>query len=392
MARSIIDFTELVTDYLIPVIRFVGHKDELFDALERIYPGLVHEREYSGAEANLVIFDKMPIRLLQPQLKLSADTAYIFALSTPDLLNDDGKKVLQNLNALTLVKPDREQLLWNVKVLLMINELSYTNGQSTFIDLMSINPDHRAEKSKLINAVLNRHSCMVTVPSDGYRDTLLQFLFDTAPKGSVPIYVDASRAQNDLFEKDRCNVVLASNDDELEAISLAIDGVSEDISILLFVTNSCSLTISSSRKMIPISLENSLDKTGIHLIAYWCAAIASHRTGKIEFFSNEYIEDIFTRCGHDPVEYRNKILSSTPQQEMPDSVLGEILETYQRLSLDSILGELERHILLRMKERCPKIEAASHSVGIPTVTFHKKNARLAKKPSLIEMFFPSKNV
>ncbi len=391
MARSIVDFTDLVTDYLIPVIRFVGHKDELFAALERIYPGLVHEREYSGGPANLVIFDQMPIPLLQPMLKLSADAAYLFALTTLDELPGDGNKVFQNLNAVTLVNPDEEIFLWNVRALLLINELSYTNGKSTFIDLLSLNATHRAAKSQFINAVISRDSCIVTVPSDRYREALLKFLFDTAPNRSKPIYVDASRAQSDLFEKDRYNIVFAENDDELTALSAVIDGTDDDIPILIFITYSCSRQMYSKRKMIPISLEDSLDEVGVHLIAYWCVGFVSHGTGKMVFYSKECIEDIYSNCKGDPAEYRRVILTNTPSHEMPDSTIEEILDSYQRLSLDSILSELERRILLRMKERCPRIEAASHSVGIPTVTFHKRNARLAKKLSLIDMFLPSRN-
>lgn len=392
MARSVLDFTELVTDHLIPIIRFVGHKDQLFDALERIYPGLVHEREYSGEGADLVIFDEMPVKLLHPQLMLPADTAYIFALSKLDVLPDADNSVLQNLNALTLVNTDPEQLLWNVKALLLMNELSYTNGLSTFVDLLSLNPVHRTAMSQLIDVVITRRSCIVEVPSEDYLDALIKFLFDSAPDSSTPVYVDISRAKSDLFDNERCNIIIAYSESDIHTISDVINEVEEYIPILLFTMSDCSMPHLPSRQMNSISLEDSLDMSGIHLVAYWCSSFASHWTGKVEFYTKEWVEEIFTRCENDPVHFRREILANKPQEEAPETPLEEILDTYQRLSLDSVLGELERRILLRMKERCPKIEAASHSVGIPTVTFHKRNARLAKKPNLLEMFSPSRDV
>lgn len=388
IVRSIDMFSEVVTRYLMPVIRFVGHKDDLFDALNRIYPGLVHEREYTGEPADLVIFDRLPIDLIGPTLQLTADAAYIFSLPKSDEQTLPSADVLRHLIALTLIDPEVDEFLWHVKALMLVKELAYSNGPSAFADLLSIDRVQKRALSRVIDAVLNARTCIVTVPSDEYRKVLLDFLFGAMPEVIAPVYIDASSMVLDLLEPDRYNVIsgVDINVFDLSAVVKVIERSREGCALMVIVTNRVAKQSKTAASVVAVSLE-SLAKRPVdaHLIAYWVAAWKSHESGRVTFYSTECINKLREKADNDPVELRRQLMKRAPRNNKPDETLLEVLDVYQRLSLDNILGETERQILLRLKELSPLVESASHAAGIPVVTFHKRTRRLANKTSLIEL-------
>ena len=101
VVRAIEAFSETVSHYLMPVIRFVGRRDETFEALNRLYPGLTHEKQFSGEPADLVVFDHLPTDLISPTLQLGAETAYIFHVQQLHQSLPSYSTELSGLNALT---------------------------------------------------------------------------------------------------------------------------------------------------------------------------------------------------------------------------------------------------------------------------------------------------
>lgn len=385
--RSIDSFAEVVTHYLMPVIRWVGHKDDLFEALSRVYPGLVHERKYSGEPADLVVFDELPLDLVTPTLELTADSAYLFCLQEKEPLLLGGSENLARLNALTLVSPDAEKFLWHVKALLLIKDLAYSNGEATFADLLSIDRQHRRALALVVDAVLGSRSCVVTVPSEGYKQVLLEFLFGAMPEIIAPVYIDPSSLVPELLAQDRFNIVTNTKLENIElSTQFAIESGVDKKRPLMFIATHNEPLETPEDGLFHISLEDWDDRLeDAHLIAYWVAAWRSHATGFVSFYTSECIESVNLKANHDPIDARQILMEQTPGAKEPDKALLEVMDTYQRLSVDNILGEAERQIMMKLKEHSPLVEAASHAAGIPLVTFHKRNRRLEQKANLLRL-------
>ena len=84
-------------------------------------------------------------------------------------------------------------------------------------------------------------------------------------------------------------------------------------------------------------------------------------------------------------------MESTPDEPSPTGTFGELLEVYQRLSIDSILDEAERQVLATLREHSSVVEAASYAAGIPKTTYYKRARRLAERNSLIKLLTSSRS-
>ena len=383
-------FAEGVAHYLMPTVRWVGSKrDERYETLARAYPGLLHEHTQPEKAADLVVFDRLPLDPLNTSDALSAESAYLFCLEAGTPLAPWLPDALERHTALTLLDPSAETMLWHAKALLLVRDLSYAVGPSGFPELLSIDRDHRHALAQLVDAVFKRRSCVVTVPSDDYRRTLLEFLFGAMPRRIAPVYIDASRFDPSQLATDRFNVV---GDGALSASDLSdlLDGAAarDRRCPLMFVRTDDAREVpkTTTTGMLELSLSGwSGRKADAHLLAYWAAAWHSHRSGIMTYHSAASIEGIRARAGHDPCVARKLLMESTPDEPSPPDALGELLEVYQRLSMDSILDEAERQIMSTLREHSPVVEAASYAAGIPTTTYYKRARRLAKRASLIKL-------
>ena len=383
-------FAEGVAQYLMPTVRWVGtRKDERFEALARAYPGLLHERTPSGEAADLVIFDRLPLDSLKTSDTLSAESAYLFCLEAGAPPAPWLPDALARHTALTLLDPSTETMLWHVKALLLMRDLSYAVGTAGYPELLSIDHDHRRALAQLVNAVFERRSCVVTVPSDDYRRTLLEFLFGAMPRNIAPVYIDASRFDPSQLVADRFNVV---SDGALtaSALSALLDGAAarDRRCPLMIVRTDDAREVPSTMMtgMLELSLGGwSEREADAHLLAYWAAAWHSHRNGIMAYHSDASIDGIRARAEHDPCVARELLMGLTPEASSPPDTLGELFEVYQRLSMDSILDEAERQIISTLRAHSPVVEAASHAAGIPTTTYYKRVRRLDKRASLIKL-------
>ena len=394
VVESIEAFAGDVAHYLMPTIRWVGHKDERFESLSRGYPGLIHERDPSGESADLVIFDRLPSDLLETPDRLSAESAYLFCLEPDAVLPPSLPDLLSRHVALTLLGPSTETLLWHTRALLLMRDLSYAVETSGFPELLSIDRDHRRRLATLVSAVLEGRSCIVTVPSADYRTALLDFLFGKMPDSIAPTYIDPSRFVPELLFRDRFNIVV---DDTLSLAELSVlaDAAADyerRCSLMIIRVGNARTESDPAADRLELSLTGWEErKDDAHLIAYWAAAWHSHLSGTVAYYSAASIEAIHARSGHDPCAARKLFMESRPDETSPDEALGELLELYQRLSMDSILDEVERQIMSRMREHSPVVEAASYAMGIPTTTYYKRVRRLSKRVSLIELLASSRS-
>lgn len=388
VVRSIETFADVVARYLMPVIRFVGHKDAHYESLERIYPGLIHERTHSGLDADLVIFDHHPEELLKQREQLSADSAYLFVLRSDEDPSPLASEALYHLNALTLITPEPDELLWHVRALLLLRDLSYSNGASVFPGLLSVDRERRHELSTLVDAVLTSNSCVVIVSSHEQRQELLDFLFGTIAEVIAPVHIDASAMIPEFLATDRFNVI-SSDDLSADSVTSMIRAVEVDVpycALMVIGMRGGAIDSSMFGDTVLLSLDRwGHDSSDAPLLAYWTAAWKSHQTGRFSFYASSVIEQARTHADSNHFIARRLLEDEMPSESTPDERLTEILKIYQRLSLDSILGETERRIMLNLREQSPVIEAASHAAGIPAVTWHKRARRLGEKTSLIEL-------
>lgn len=387
VVKAIESFAATIAHYLLPVIRFVGHRDERFAALAKLYPALTHEKRHSGDEADLVIFDHFPNELLEDPSALDADAAYLFCLESADELPRHPPGSLNRLNALSLVAPTIDELLRHVTAQLMVKDLSYGNGQSTFPELLSVDRDRRRALSGIVSDVLALRPSLITVPSQRSHDALIGFLFDAMDDAIAPVRIDGRAMEPALLASDRYNLVDGSAlaDDELAALFHAgIDGERPPLMVVR-VADACpaiALPEDVAIRSLGTAEPGELD---LQLQAYVVAARHSHRSGTVERYPTATVRDLLTRSGGDPFDARHPIDSPPSDESGPREGFDALLERYKRLSLDSILEEAERSIMRRLRERSPTVGAASHASGIPTVTWHKRTARLANKSSLIEL-------
>ena len=387
VVRAIEAFSETIAHYLMPVIRFVGRRDETFEALNRLYPGLTHEKQFSGKPADLVVFDHLPTDLITPTLQLGADSAYIFHVQRLHQSLPSYSTELSGLNALTLVEPELDVFLWHVKAMLLTRELSYSNGHAVFPELLSIDREQRHAMSLLVDAIVNRRSCVVQVPSNEHRDALLEFLFGSMDDLIAPEYVDADRIDLELMASDRFNIITPPGERELKPLVKAIEASERNPLVLIILVAGSAITLKLPGDMASVALSDLSERVvDAHVLAYWVAAWKSHASGQCAFFSAEVVRSASRNVKSDPAKLRQQLMSQAPRGKLPPEPFAQVLEVYQRLSLDDILGETERQIMLRLKELSPVVEAASHAAGIPLVTFHKRTRRLTDKSSLIELF------
>ena len=333
------------------------------------------------------MFDHLPTDLISPTLQLGAETAYIFHVQQLHQSLPSYSTELSGLNALTLIEPELDVLLWHVKAMLLIRELSYSNGDAVLPALLSIDREQRRAMSQLVDAIVNQCSCVVRVPSSGYRDALLDFLFGSMDELIAPEYVDADSIALELMAPDRFNIIMPRGEQGLESLVNALEMSERKPLVLIILVAGSANTSELSGSMPSVVLSDLSGRiVDAHVLAYWVSAWKSHASGRCAFFSAEVIRSASRKVKADPEKLRQQLMKRAPRGTVPTEPFAQALEVYQRLSLDDILGETERQIMLRLKELSPMVEAASYAAGIPLVTFHKRNRRLTDKSSLIELF------
>ena len=393
LIRSIDEFSSTVSRYLIPVLRFVGHKDVLFDGLIRQFAGLVHEKRFSGEPAHLVIFDHIPHELLSNGRSLTADTAYVFCLEEEETFTSEELSLLRNRIAVTLFKPELGELIWHIKALLVLQDLSFSNERSASIGLLSIDLAYRRAIGSVIASVFDKRSCLVSVSSKKVRATLVEFLFGSVPKSIAPLRIKGSTTAVDSLSTERISLV----DDSalsLSELTLLYQEAKEQHpkpQLMAIVVGHSVSELSDAVDADCIDLPDLQSRLlDTHLLSYWCSALKSHTEQQVKYFSESEIDEKLKDAGYSADEFVALLVAEKCTENSTIEILTQLIDTYDRLSIDDIISEAERHVMIKLRMQCEIVEAASNAAGIPKVTFNKRMRRLDDRTSLLGLLSNTK--
>jgi hypothetical protein len=390
LLSSIESFSESVTQFLLPVIRFVGHKGELFDELERRFSGLVHEKHYSHRPAHLVIFNEMPYPLLTPVHPINADAAYLFCLDDRKVLNDQHLEFLRSRVSMVLTQPTAEDVIEHVKTLLILQDIAYVNNNICYVPLLSVDVQFRQCISRLIAASINLNSCMICVGTVALQQMLNEFVFDSHPSVIRPYLFDHEDCSHDDLPNDRTSITLPHCESAAALQSLCVALTQAMISkpvIAIVVCNDADPL--NSYTPFPAFVLPTLNTRPIDakIIAYWCSAFQAHAFDSPKYYSQDQIDEKIGPSNGNPDVFMEMLLGTPPDSETLDKYFVELTNQYDRLSIDDIFDVAERRVMQNLRERSSIVDAASNAAGIPKVTFHKRMKRLAEKQTLLSLLF-----
>ncbi|MGJ8530083.1 hypothetical protein [Maritalea sp.] len=390
LISSIEAFSESVAQFLLPVIIFVGHKDAVFESLQRSYAGLIHEKKYSGARAHLVIFEEVPYHLMTDDCQLPPDTAYIFCLDEDQALESVQLQFLKTRMSVRLIKPDAEQLIWHMKSLLLLQDVAYANGSEFFPSMLSVDADFRAAITKLILSVVELQSCVVRVDSLEMQRDLQSFLFDMLPSVIRPYTFNVRVPDLNLssLPTDRICLTTPRCDSNREMNDLMNSTMLNDAivqkPVIAIVANTSAWEPDDSDLISPINIPTLESKTiDVQLLAYWCSAYRSNVGVSPMQYSHGQVEEALRISKFDRHEFLSSLLSLGPELETAEDSFTNLISQYERLSIDDVFGEAEQRVMQKLRGRSLLVDSASAAAGIPKVTFHKRMKRLGEKQTLI---------
>ena len=390
LLSSIESFSESVTQFLLPVVRFVGHKGKLFDDLERRFSGLIHEKRYSQQPAHLVIFDEMPYPLLTPEHSLSADAAYLFCLNERQALSDQQQAFLSDRMSLVLTQPTTEEVIWHVKTLLILQDIAYVNGSTCYVPLLSVDVRFRQCISSLVAASIKLDSCMICVGTSSLQQMLVDFVFALHPSVIRPNYFDYQDLNAHELPTDRASVTLphCQTNAELQSLSVALSQAMASKPVIAIVVCDDADQVDVYTPF-PVLVLPTLNTRPIDakIIAYWCAAFQAHTYDSPRYYSQHQITVSMRLSNGNSDAYLDTLVGMIPDSETLDDDFLELIDRYDRLSIDDIFDVAEQRVMQNLRERSTIVDAASNAAGIPKVTFHKRMKRLGEKQTLLSLLF-----
>jgi len=388
LLSAIESFSESVTQFLLPVVRFVGHKGDLFDDLERRFSGLIHEKRYSEKPAHLVIFDEIPYQYLTSEQPLSADAAYLFCLEENQTLTNDHLKFLENRISLVLTKPTTDEVLWHLKALLIIQDIAYGNGNTLYAPLISADVKFRRCISTLIAASINLDSCMICVGTPTLQNMLVELVFSLHPSVIKPFYCDHDQLDADSLPDERVSIALPNCETATDLKLLGMSVTKALISKPLIVVVVCRDTDQVAVDIpFPVLVLPTLEVRNIDakLLAYWRSAFETHAYDSPRYYSHTQITDSITISNGNPDSFLDSLANMDPESKTVDDEFFDLIERYDRLSIDDIFNVAEQRVMQNLRDRSTIVDAASNAAGIPKVTFHKRMKRLGEKQTLLSL-------
>ena len=381
-------FTSDVTRYLLPVICYVGHKDDLFEPLQRQYPGTIHRKRYLAENSHVTIFDHIPHDLLSADNPLSADSSYIFILDGDFQYTEQELLSLQRLNSITLLNPEPGELFWQIKALLLVQSLTYANARSVFPSLLSIDVDYRQTISTIIRNVIECNSSVVSVCSESVRQALISFLFDSMPNSISPLIIKGGHEAISSLPVDRLCFIDGSSHQMSDIVSLYqhVSSIDSAVSVMAILVNQDLSSLNEIHDVHTVSLPELHSRSvDAHLLAYWCSAQQSHTIHKMAYHSIHTVNQTSSQALYCPVQFLSLLGSQDARDDESGDILTELVSTFDRSSIDSIMSEVERMVMSKLRDQCSIVESASHAAGIPRVTYNKRSRRLSDRQSLLNL-------
>lgn len=395
LIAAIDGFSSDVTRYLLPVICYIGDKnDEFLKPLQRYYPGAIQLNSYTGEDAQVTIFNHIPHDLLGLDSPLSPDSSYIFLLDDDLLYTEQELDVLYRLNAVTLVKPDPSEALWQIRTQLMVQNMSYANNRTVFPSLISADLEYRDKISKIIRSVIHGESLIVSVSSIEVRQALFSFLFDFMPSSIRPHVIRGDNQGLNSLPSDRLCLIDGPNHSLDDVVSL-YQQVSDMESSPSIMTVLIGEDLSDLEQDSDINIETatlrdlSTRTADAHLLSYCCSAQQSHTIHKMCYHSIPTVNKTSVEAIYCPDQYLSLLRLQDARNVEPGDILTELTDTFDRLSIDSIMSEVERMVMIKLRDQCKLAESASYVAGIPRVTYNKRSKRHSDRQSLLSFFSKS---
>ncbi len=390
LITAIEGFSSDVTRYLMPVICYIGgKKDDFLKPLRRYYPGAIQHDSYTGEKAQVTIFNHIPHDLLGFDSPLSPDGSYIFLLDEDLLYTEQELDVLYRLNAVTLVKPDPLEVMWQIRTQLTVQNLSYANDRTVFPSLISADLEYRDKISKIIRSVIHGESLIVSVCSLKVREALFSFLFDFMPKSIRPQVIRGDNEGLSSLPLDRLCLIEGPNHtlDNVLSLYQQVSDLESSPSIMTVLIGEDLSDIEEDSEIETATLRDLSTRTGdSHLLAYCCSAQQSHTIHKMSYHSIPTVNKITVEAMYCPDQYLSLLGFQDARNVEPGDILTELTDTFDRLSIDSIMSEVERMVMVKLRDRCKLAESASYVAGIPRVTYNKRAKRHSDRQSLLTFF------
>jgi len=384
--NSLSGFTDTVVKYLLPIIRYVGHKDRYYDALYRQYPNLVHEKRHSAMPSNVTIFDDIPSGIRDRTISMDPGTAYIFCLDDEGIqFHEDEIETIANTLYVVLRSPSVDDLLHHLSNLLFLQDISYSNFDTFYPSLISVDRDFRAVLKSVLYACINLERAICLVSSIECNSVLADFLFGSSNL-NTPYKVTLEHLDPALLPTDRCSLIqyTCTNTQDLELACQVLSETDSSDAIIAILTVDDVLSDEIPVSFIDYRMPNLQYRlTDSSLIAHWAAYHKSISTCSVLYYSKDQIDNLIKLSNYDELMFVKYLMMTEPESPTPSEDYLGAHSNYGKLTLDQIIQEAQRKIMIQLQRRSPIADAASSAAGIPSVTFRKRIKRLHERPNLL---------
>lgn len=385
LVRSIDAFAASVSKYLVPSIEYVGHKDELTDKLERQLAGITFRKTYKENDADLVIFDRIPEELFESDRTLPTDRSYLFYLYEYIAPSQKTLDALKKLNARVLVNPTTDEMLWNIKALLLLNDVSFASSTRVFPELMSVDYDFRNALQTLIKSVVENQNVVVSLSDDSILQSIDQFLFENAPSHIKPAEITATQYLNKSVKGKR--YILMLDEPSKELLEELIARSNNTGSVFIAVSNAKMHLESKEDVDLLVCHVPSIEsrKFDSELLAYWASSHYTITTGLSQYYTTAQIKQAIKKSADATEALVESIVKLKPNQKTIPKSLEATIAQFDRMSIDNILHQTEAAVMQYLRQSSDRVETASRAAGLPTITFQKRTKRFKELNNLISL-------
>jgi len=235
---------------------------------------------------------------------------------------------------------------------------------------------------------------MICVGTSSLQQMLVDFVFALHPSVIRPHYFDVEDLNGDELPTDRASVTLphCQTNTELQSLSVVLTQAiaSRPVIAIVVCGEADQVDVYAPFPVLVLPTLNSRP-IDAKFIAYWCAAFQAHLYDSPRYYSQHQIAESMRLSSGNSDAYLDTLAGMTPDSETLDDDFLELIDRYNRLSIDDIFDVAEQRVMQNLRERSTIVDAASNAAGMPKVTFHKRMKRLGEKQTLLSLLFSARS-
>jgi len=343
----------------------------------------------------LVVLDHLPINFHKLQGVVAPNTQFIFALQESDKGHTKvAIKQLKNMLSITLYDADVEEIHQAMKLMMALGHTKIVHGD---VPLYTVDPNQKHVLSQLVAAVKLKKSLVIQAPERDTGMSLYRSLIEPMPK-NVKAVIERDQKISKTVNDEFYYVFLLPQKWQIEQF-LELSNSKQQRPRLIVITDNKTITKHTDESITKYTDEKTWKTIELfeflplaerpedillhQLLAYTQATHQGPNARRCDLSKKE----ILLLAKNSPlIAFQKKLENScidSSKRGRIDSDIADFLEKYGHWDLKAILEEIERQIVMEIRERARTFEGSAQATGIPVSTLKRKSPEFKTHTSLL---------